>query len=152
MKRFKDVEHLIRLAGLFFAGLLVFTVARAELVPPTFGKLGHYRAAAIDEIGAKPPEYAGQQACAGCHADVVELRAQARHRGIACESCHGPLAKHAADPGQMTPKLPEARPLCVHCHAANTGKSKRYPTVDITEHAGDETCLTCHTPHNPKIS
>ena len=153
MKRFKDVEHLVRLAGLFVAGLLVFTVARAELVPAGFGKYGHYRAGAIDDVRAKTPEYAGQKACADCHSDVVELRAQARHKGIACESCHGPLGKHAADPGQMTPVLPKpARPLCVHCHAANTGKSKRYPTVDIKEHAGDEDCLTCHKPHNPKLS
>jgi uncharacterized CHY-type Zn-finger protein len=152
MKRFKDVEHLVRLAGLFVAGLLVFTVARAELVPADFGKLGHYRAGAIDDIRAKAPEYAGQKACAECHVDVVELRAAARHTAIACESCHGPLAKHAADPGQLTPKLPEARPLCIHCHAANTGKPKRYPTVDVKEHAGDESCITCHKPHNPKLS
>ena len=152
MKRFKDVEHLVRLAGLFLAGLLVFGVARAELVPAGFGTLGHYRAGAIDDIRAKPPEYAGQKACADCHSDVVDLRAQARHRAIACESCHGPLAKHAADPGQMTPTLPVARPLCVHCHAANTGKSKRYPTVDVKDHAGDESCITCHKPHNPKVS
>ena len=152
MKRFKDVEHLVRLAGLFVAGLLVFAVARAELVPADFGKLGHYRAGAIDDIRARVPEYAGQKACAECHADIVELRAAARHKAIACESCHGPLARHAEDPGQLTPKRPEARPLCIHCHAANTGKSKRYPTVDIKDHAGDENCITCHKPHNPKLS
>jgi hypothetical protein len=47
---------------------------------------------------------------------------------------------------------PVATPLCVHCHAANTGKSKRYPTVDIKDHAGTESCLTCHKPHDPRIS
>ena len=152
MKRFKDVEHLVRLAVLSAAGLLVFSVARAAFVPADFGVLGHYRSGAIADVRAKPLEYAGQTACADCHADVVELRAQARHKAIACESCHGPLAAHAADPGQLTPKRPDARPLCVHCHAANTGKSKRYPTVDVKEHAGDETCLTCHKPHNPTQS
>ena len=152
MKRFKDVEHLVRLAALFLVAILVFGVARAALVPKGFGTLGHFRAGAIDDIRAKTPEYAGQQACAECHTDVVELRAQARHKGIACESCHGPLGRHAADPGAMTPKLPVARPLCVHCHAANTGKSKRYPTVDVKDHAGDESCITCHKPHNPTLS
>jgi uncharacterized CHY-type Zn-finger protein len=150
--RFKDVEHLVRLAGLFLAGLLVFTVVRAEFVPADFGTLGHYRAGAIDDVRARPLEYAGQAACADCHADVVELRAQARHKAIACESCHGPLAKHAADPGELKPPRPEAPPLCVHCHAANTGKSTRYPIVDVKEHAGGDSCITCHTPHNPKIS
>jgi uncharacterized CHY-type Zn-finger protein len=151
MKRFKDIEHLLRLAALFAGGLLVFGVARAELVPKGFGTLGHYRASAIDDVRKKPIEYAGQAACADCHADVADLRAKARHKSIACESCHGPLAKHAADPGAMTPKLPVATPLCTHCHAANTGKTKRYPTVDITEHAGTESCVTCHKPHDPRI-
>jgi uncharacterized CHY-type Zn-finger protein len=150
MKRFKDVEHLVRLAVLFAAGLLVFSVARAAFVPKDFGVLGHYRAGAIADVAARPIAYAGQKTCAECHVDVVDLRAAARHEGIACESCHGPLAKHADDPGAMTPKLPDARPLCVHCHAANTGKSKRYPTVDVKDHAGDDSCITCHKPHDPR--
>ena len=54
MKHFKDMEHLLRLAALFAVGVLVFGVARAELVPATFGTLGHYRAQAIDDIRAKP--------------------------------------------------------------------------------------------------
>lgn len=152
MKGFKDIEHLLRLAALFAAGVLVFGVARAEFVPATFGTLGHYRAKAIDDVRVKPIAYAGQAACADCHADIVELRAKARHRNIACESCHGPLAKHAADPGDVTPKLPVATPLCTHCHAANTGKTKRYPTIDIKDHAGSENCITCHKPHDPRIS
>jgi uncharacterized CHY-type Zn-finger protein len=152
MKSFKDAAHLVRLAVLFAVGLLVFGVARAALVPKDFGALGHYRAGAIDDARARPIAYAGQKACADCHADAVELRAAARHKGIACESCHGPLAKHADDPGAMTPKRPEARPLCVHCHAANTGKSKRYPIVDVKDHAGDNDCISCHKPHNPTLS
>jgi len=152
MKSFKDVAHLVRLAALFAAGLLVFGVARAALVPKGFGALGHYRSGAVDDVRAKPIAYAGQKACADCHADVVDQRSQARHKGIACESCHGPLAAHAADPGEMTPKRPESRPLCVHCHAANTGKPTRYPTVDVKEHAGDDSCIGCHTPHDPRIA
>lgn len=152
MKRFKDAEHLVRLAALFAAGVLVFSIVRAELVPATFGTLGHYRASAIDEARALPLVHAGQEACADCHSDVVELRAKARHKLIACESCHGPLAKHAAAPGELKPTRPVATPLCVHCHAANTGKPRRYPTVVITDHAGTESCVTCHKPHDPRIS
>jgi hypothetical protein len=151
MKRFKDVEHLVRLAALFIGGLLVFAIARAQFVPATFGELGHYRASAVVEARAKAPVYAGQQACADCHTDVVETRGKARHKAIACESCHGPLAAHASGSSDDTPKKPEATPLCTRCHAANTGKSKRYPIVDIKEHAGGESCVTCHTPHDPRI-
>lgn len=151
MRRFKDVEHLLRLAALFVVGLLVFGVARAALVPEDFGKYGHYRAGAIDDVRARPVHYAGQAACAECHDEVVATRAAARHTAIACESCHGPLAQHASAPDTVKPARPDARPLCVRCHAAKTGKPKRYPSVDIQEHAGGETCLSCHKPHDPRI-
>jgi uncharacterized CHY-type Zn-finger protein len=152
MKRLKDAEHLVRLAVLFGLGLLVFMIARAQMIPEGFGALGHYRPSAVVEARQKAPVYAGQAACADCHSDVVELRGQARHKAIACESCHGPLAKHAADPSEAKPERPKATPLCVHCHAANTGKPKRYPTVEIKDHAGGEECQTCHKPHNPRLS
>lgn len=152
MKRFKDVEHLVRLGLLFAAALLVFGVARAALVPAGFGTLGHYRASAIDDVRATPIVYAGQAACADCHADVVDLRGKARHKAIACESCHGPLAAHAAGTDERKPTRPIATPLCIHCHAANTGKSRRYPIVDIKDHAGAAECLSCHKPHDPRIS
>lgn len=147
---FKDGEHLVRLAAIFVAGGMVFAAARTQLVPDDFGKYGHYRAGAIDDVRKKVPEHAGQAACADCHTDVVELRAKTRHTAIACESCHGPLAKHAS--GEVAkPPRPDGRELCVRCHAAKTGKPKRYPTVDIKEHAGEEKCITCHTPHKPRI-
>jgi hypothetical protein len=152
MKRFKDVEHLVRLAGLFVLAVLVFSIARAELVPAGFGTLGHYRASAIDDVRALPLRHAGQAACAECHSDIVDLRAKARHKAIACESSHGPLAAHATGASEAKPALPVATPLCVHCHAANTGKPRRYPTVDVKDHAGTETCVTCHKPHDPRIT
>jgi predicted CXXCH cytochrome family protein len=151
MRRFKDVEHLLRLAALFGAGLLVFGVARAALVPERFGKYGHYRPGAIDDVRARPLHYAGQVACADCHGDVVATRAAARHNAIACESCHGPLEPHTTDSGTSLPTRPDARPLCVRCHAANVGRPKHHPSVDVTEHAGDASCLACHQPHDPRV-
>ena len=109
-----------------------------------------------DPKDARAISYAGQTACADCHSDVVDLRAQARHKAVACESCHGPLATHATAMSDGTeaakPVRPDGRTLCVRCHAAKTGKPKRYPIVDIKEHAGDENCLSCHKPHDPRIS
>lgn len=148
--RFKDVEHLFRLAAVFVFGILVFAIARAEMVPDDFGLLGHYRAGAVDDAAARQPKYAGQAACADCHSDVVELRAAARHKAVSCESCHGPLGAHAAGDGPP-PVKPDAQALCVRCHAAKTGKPERYPRVDIADHAGDEKCISCHKPHDPRI-
>ena len=146
---FKDVEHLFRLAAIFAIGLLVFAVARAELVPADFGKFGHYRASAVDEIAARPIHYAGQKACAECHTDVVETRAPSRHKAISCETCHAPLARHAAGDDTFTFVKLDATPLCVRCHATKTGKPSRYPRVDINDHA-DDPCITCHQPHDPR--
>ncbi|HVL69823.1 MAG TPA: multiheme c-type cytochrome [Vicinamibacterales bacterium] len=147
--RFRDVEHLFRLAALFGVGVIVFAIARATLVPHDFGTLGHFRAGAIAEARALPIVHAGQKACAECHDDVVEARAAARHKNISCESCHGPLGQHALGEGPA-PVKPDAMSLCVRCHAAKTGKPTRYPTVDVADHAGGESCLSCHTSHDPR--
>ena len=147
---FKDVEHLVRLAAIFaFAGLM-FVVARAALVPDDFGKYGHYRAGAVDEMRMRPIKYAGQAACADCHADVLEARAPAKHVKLSCETCHGPLAAHVDDQEPKVAKV-DVQPLCIRCHAGNTGKPKQFPTVVLADHSPDEPCANCHKPHNPKI-
>ena len=148
---FKDFEHLIRLAALMAVGVVVFVIVRAALVPDDFGLLGHYRASALETNAAKTAAYGGQAACVECHSDVAETRTPAGHRAISCESCHGAAARHAEDPGAMTPSKSASRELCARCHAANTGKPSWYRTVNIQEHAGDDTCTSCHAPHDPRV-
>lgn len=151
MKRsFKDVEHLVRLAAIFVFGGLLFVVARAALVPADFGTLGHYRAGAIDDVRSRPIKYAGQAACVDCHSDVLETRAPAKHVALSCETCHGPLAAHVEDQEPTVARI-DMQPLCIRCHAANTGKPKGFPAVDVAEHTGDEPCVNCHKPHNPRV-
>lgn len=148
--KFRDVEHLFRLAAIFAFGALAFVIAAAQMRPDDFGRDGHYRPASVDQVRARPIAYAGQKACVECHTDIADARALARHKSVACESCHGPLAKHAAGADEARPARPDGV-LCARCHAAKTGKPKRYPVVDIKEHAGGESCLTCHKPHDPRI-
>ena len=88
----QQIKRLLVVFALIIAG---FMTARHFLVPPTFGVLGHYRAASIDSIAALPIRYAGQRACNECHDDVVAEKANSRHAGVACEVCHGAAAKHA---------------------------------------------------------
>ncbi|HEX6880363.1 MAG TPA: hypothetical protein VF135_08375, partial [Terriglobales bacterium] len=71
MAKFKDTEHLLRVAAVFVTGILLFLVLRAVFVPRSFGLYGHYRADALQEITARPISYAGHKACADCHDDVV---------------------------------------------------------------------------------
>jgi hypothetical protein len=56
---------------------------------------------------AKPPGYVGSETCGTCHQDVAKAFPKSPHeavdsgdsvhgfQGRACESCHGPGAKHA---------------------------------------------------------
>jgi predicted CXXCH cytochrome family protein len=149
--QFRDVEHLFRLAAIFLAAVVVFLIARAILVPADFGVYGHYRASAVDDEMARRVVHAGQTVCAGCHTDIVEIRAAAKHASVACETCHGPQAAHAEAPDVVKPRLPEMASLCIGCHAARTGKPEWYPTVDVAEHSGGESCATCHTSHDPRL-
>lgn len=147
--RFRDWEHLARVAGLFGGGLAVFLVLKAVFVPPGFGVYGHFRAGALDDNRGRPLAYAGRAACVDCHSDVVEVRKAGKHAGVSCEACHGPHAAHAADPSTAAGRRPDAAKLCLVCHTANVAKPRSFPAIVVEEHAGTESCLTCHTPHDP---
>jgi predicted CXXCH cytochrome family protein len=133
------------------AGVLAFLLIRWLLVTPEFGKYGHYRPQAIEDNRSRPLVHAGRQACLDCHSDVEESRRGGRHAAIGCEACHGPLAKHANDPAQLTPPKPDSTQLCARCHEADAAKPKRFPQVASREHMGGGACDACHKPHNPKI-
>jgi len=149
--RFADVKHLLRMAGLFVAGAVVFVIVRALLVPEGFGTWGHFRAGALDDNRAHQLRYAGRQACADCHGDVLEARQGSKHTGIGCEACHGPLAAHAEDPEAVPARRPEATPLCRGCHQANVARPAGFPQIDPAEHGGGEPCVACHAPHHPDV-
>ncbi len=148
----KDKEHLARMAGLFLAGLVVFLIVRAFLVPQGFYEYGHFRAGALTDNAARPVAFAGREACESCLPDIVEMRKGSRHATIGCEACHGALAKHADDPGSLKPVRPDARKVCLVCHRQDAGKPKGFPQVNPQEHMGGEPCNACHKPHHPEIS
>jgi uncharacterized CHY-type Zn-finger protein len=150
MGRFKDIEHLLRLASVFIVGIILFVIARSLLVPHSFGKYGHFRGDAIQEVAARPVSFAGHQTCEGCHTDVLDVKAKGKHARVACESCHGPQAKHADDPSMQPEKL-DVAVLCVRCHEASSVKPKWFPQVASEEHSAGALCDTCHQPHSPLI-
>lgn len=151
MKLFKDGGHLFRFAGLFVIAFLAFWAIRGYVVPKTFGKYGHYRAAALDEIAARPPHYAGHETCETCHTDVMDAKKAGKHAHLNCEACHGPQSKHAEDPSSVTPAKLDTAGLCVRCHAASAARPKSFPQVNAEEHSNGVPCETCHQPHNPAI-
>lgn len=148
-RSFRDVEHLFRLAAVFGVLVLVFVAARATLVPADFGREGHYRSGAVTDAAARAPVHAGRARCTECHEDVVTAAAPAGHKGVGCESCHGPLLTHSDDPA-VTPVKVENPRLCLRCHEANSGKPAGHPTVVPKEHSDEEGCTGCHAPHDPR--
>ena len=138
------------MAGIFALGITLFFIFRAVMVPEDFGLLGHYRAGALADNMLKPIRYAGEAACVDCHSAVREKRMTARHAGVHCEACHGPLANHAADVS-VAPARPPGRATCLKCHAARPSKPAGFPQVIPEDHAPEGDCIVCHVAHAPKI-
>ncbi len=150
MRIFRDAGHLLRFAGIFVVGTLLFIGIRSWLVPKSFGQYGHYRGDAISEIAAKPIQFAGRQACEACHGEIAEKEKQGKHASVGCEACHGALGKHVDDPSVQPAKLDTAQ-LCVRCHEASAARPKTFPQVASADHSNGLTCETCHQPHDPAI-
>ena len=108
--------QITRLLVVFGVAIASLVVARHYLIPPTFGKLGHYRAAAVDTVVAHKVKYAGHEVCALCHEAVAKLHDTHRHRNVACEVCHGAAAGHADAPTDIKPPAPRQRAACPLCH------------------------------------
>jgi hypothetical protein len=147
---FRSYEHLVRLAAVFTIAAVLFIGLRWLLVPSDYGRFGPYRAAALSSNQARPIVYAGQLACVDCHSDVADIRKTNAHARIGCESCHGPLAAHAADPAHA-PQRPDPRATCARCHVPDVAKPPGFKTVNFDEHADSGACTTCHPAHAPKL-
>jgi hypothetical protein len=147
----RDWVHLIRPAVVLVGAIGLFLVIRSAVIPKGFGQYGHYRPGALALVRERTIAYAGQATCEVCHDDEAKARAAGKHAHVACEGCHGPLAKHADDPGSVVPKLPEVANLCRRCHEKDAAKPKWFPQVVTAEHSGGAPCNTCHQPHNPKL-
>jgi hypothetical protein len=127
-------------------------VAKAVLVPDSFGRYGHYRAEALDEAKAKAPLFAGVQACSpDCHGDVIDSRVGSKHNDINCETCHGPAAAHVADYEKVKPIKPDPATICLMCHSPNVAKPAFMKQVDPLKHYRGKSCGSCHKPHHPEI-
>lgn len=150
MPPFRSYEHLLRLVALFAVGAAMFLGFRWVLVPADYGRLGAYRAGALLQNQVRPIVYAGQVACVECHTDVADVRKANAHARISCESCHGPLARHAADPAVAAPR-PNPRAVCAVCHLPSPAKPQWFKTVNFTEHADPGPCTACHPAHAPRL-
>jgi len=143
-------QQALRLVIAVAAAVVVLLVARSVLIPATFGEKGHYRAAAADSIAALEVKFAGHAECAICHDDVQARFATGRHKGLACEVCHGPSAQHTESPVEILPAAPRDRAFCPLCHSYNAARPTGFPQIDPVAHNPLDPCITCHDPHEPE--
>ncbi len=145
-----------RILAIYFLGVIIFFVARAIVVPPTFGEYGWYRGKSLEEIAALPTKIAGSDACIDCHVAEYAEWSVGEHSKVSCESCHGLLKAHATDPANnpgydsyLSPKAYNSTiEFCLRCHETDVSKPSSFPQVAV-EHSKNWDCLRCHSPHNP---
>ena len=144
------VREQVRRLGLVVALLVgVVLVVRFVVIPPSYFSTRIHRASTVRREVAKPIRFAGMATCRECHSDVYDTKAAGFHRGLSCETCHGPAAKHAADPESVKPPAPRDRKFCPVCHAYDSARPTGFPQIDPATHNSGLACITCHNPHDP---
>lgn len=154
-------KHVFRAFLLIVFWGIAFLVVRAFLIPRSYGQYGHYRGDNVAEQMAKEPVHGSPQSCAPCHKKQSETVRDGRHAPVPCQDCHEPLAWHA-DP-KTNKKIADMAvnrkaALCERCHQKLEARPASFPQVVPAEHLnqvggedGDEVCMQCHTPHDPKL-
>lgn len=149
MRRFKLPPQILRLVLLTMGIVGSYMVARAFLTPVSFGEYGWYRGAALEELAARTPVYAGKKACDECHSDILHKLAGDAHKTLSCEACHGVSRAHADDPDVLPVKLTGSH--CIRCHASNPSRPAWFKQIVVKDHYSGK-CTDCHIPHQPTQS
>jgi uncharacterized paraquat-inducible protein A len=132
--------------------LAVASVALAVVVPWVYGEYGFHPEENARSWAALTPQFADSTLCQRCHQAEYTPWKVSKHATVACESCHGPLAQHAATAPEEAPSgsLGMEKPaagLCAACHEQGPGKPDGFATVDLAAHYAGGTCTGCHDGH-----
>jgi hypothetical protein len=149
----------VRLVMVFFAIVIIVLIARAIMLPETWGEEGYYRAASIDEEAHKALIFGTNASCKECHSEIYELKVDSKHQKLSCEICHAPVGEHAQYGEKFAPMPTKTGrdqiDLCMSCHQKTVGRPAAFPTIDAIGHLEDQkvktthTCDQCHTVHAP---
>jgi hypothetical protein len=159
MEFFRNTRHLWILACLLAAGGVGFYFARERMIPETYGHNGAYRAAALEEIAARPSRIQADSNCLKCHAKVGEERAETLHKAVNCMHCHGLGHEHIAEAEKAakssTKSIAKAKPwdgnfktsidlyitkdkaICLSCHEEVVGMPKAFHKINVKTHLED---------------
>lgn len=159
----EHTKHIVRAVLLLIVAAVSFVIVRHFLIPQTFGRYGHFRAASVTEHAALSPVHGDVEACADCHDEPSKERSAGKHAAVSCEVCHAPLGVHIRDEEKVA-SMPVDRTsrLCALCHERLTARRMDFPQVVLRDHlvengAGfsegedmkEGVCLECHNAHNP---
>ncbi len=143
---FKMPPQVVRIVLLAIGIVVVYSVARYFLTPQSFGQYGWYRGAALLELSAREPVFAGRKACEECHQKEMTILLKGVHKSLSCEACHGPGQAHVSNPDIKMEVLNFSH--CVRCHEANPSRPKFQKQIVIKNHY-EGACTECHVPHDP---
>ena len=142
------------LAGVsLLMAVVLGVVAMAVVVPWVYGEYGFHPEENARSWAALTPQYADSAVCQRCHEPEYAAWDGERHASVTCESCHGPLAEHAATAPVEAPPEPLGIPvpdeaLCAICHEQSPAKPTAFAQVDLEGHYSGAACLGCHDPHS----
>ena len=100
------------------------------------------------ELATRDRVYAGKKACEECHSDEYQKLLKHEHKGLACESCHGPGEAHGKDPRKDNIEKSNFA-VCLRCHETNPSRPKWHKQIVIKNHYTGSKCTECHVPHSP---
>ena len=133
--------------GVLGAILGVALVGAGVAVAAIYGTYGFHPAENARSWAALTPRYGDPTMCAACHVKEYASWTKAKHVAVTCESCHGPLAAHAADPNGTPEVVDPTEDQCRTCHEKVIGRPSTLPQVDLAVHYPGVTCLQCHNAH-----
>ncbi|MDH3229268.1 MAG: c-type cytochrome [Alphaproteobacteria bacterium] len=142
--------HILRLLLLIIGFFILAIAAVIVLTPESFYEFGHYRADSVGEIAADIPKFQGPDYCEACHEEQHADWSAGIHTVVKCEVCHGAAGEHPLDGGKL-PIPTDSVKLCTLCHEKMPARPAAQPQIVVSEHAGDEQCVTCHDPHSPAL-
>lgn len=147
------MKHLFRAGGLLLV-VLTFILIMPRVIPAPafltdFGFHSRNQEKNEELWTSLPIEYVSSAVCIDCHRDEYGLWQKGGHKTVTCENCHGPARAHVASGAPEV--LDTSRGLCALCHARLISRPGDFPQVDMEVMGGEAECITCHSPHEPRV-